>query len=296
VTISKPNIAFATYHKLPDLNDDDALVAEVLRAQGATVDAVQWDSPSAVWESYDAVVIRSTWDYYIRAEEFFAWFNHLEKVGAKVHNPISVLRWNSVKTYLRQLEGAGVPIVPTQWAEQGATTNLKSLLASANISDAVIKPVISGGAWDTWRLQAAQAEAEQSKFEAMQSRTTVMIQPFVPEVTEVGEWSLIYFNGVFSHAVLKRPGKDDFRVQPQHGGTSQVLQPPDALMTAGVRVLNAAKKLLNRPDHLLYARVDGLVMSGVFRLMELEVIEPRLFFVNAPSAAERFAAAILARL
>jgi len=164
------------------------------------------------------------------------------------------------------------------------------LLEQAGWDEAVVKPVVSANAHETWRTSRARAADDEPRFRAIASRERVMIQPFLPEIVVDGEWSLVFFGGEFSHAVVKRPGAGDFRVQTDHGGSAVAARPDDAILA----VARAALRCI--PGDWLYARVDGCVVDGTFRVMELEALEPSLFLAWAPEAAERFARTIEATL
>lgn len=279
-------VALATSAALATLPDDDRLLIEPLARRGIAAEPVVWDDPAARWTEYDAVVIRSCWDYHERHDEFLAWVGELEAAGVPLFNPPAVVRWNADKAYLRVLEAAGTAIVPTLWTEPGEPATLAALLEEAGWDEAVVKPVVSAGARNTWRTSRAQAPGEEGRFRELAQRERLMIQPFLPEITAEGEWSLVFFGGRFSHAVVKRPRPGDFRVQEEYGGHATAAEPDPSLVAAAETAIRHA------PEPCLYARVDGCVVDGRFLLMELEVLEPALFLAQAPGAAERFAEAM----
>lgn len=272
-------IALVTCRALPDLTDDDQLMLPGLAARGIDARAVVWDDPAVDWPAYDAVIIRSPWDYHKHAAAFAGWIDQLDAAGVQLWNPPGIVRANLDKRYLAALEQAGIPIVPTVWLNTGTSTDLASLTAANGWGDVVIKPVVSAGASRTWRI----GPDAQPTLDALVAQCDVMVQPYLAQVETSGEWSLIYFRDGFSHGVRKRPKAGDFRVQPQHGGLSARETPPAAVRAAAERLLATIR------DPWLYARVDGIDDGGQFLLMELELIEPRLFFTCAPDAADRFA-------
>ncbi len=281
-------IALATYTKLPSLNEDDLLLVLALRDLGVTAVPAVWDSPDVYWEEFQGVVVRSCWDYHRRLEEFLAWVTRLERGGVPLWNPPDLLRWNSHKGYLRDLAARGVPIVPTRWLARGRRVGLAQLLRDERWSDAVVKPAVSASATDTWRTSGATAGADQGRLEELLRAGDVMVQPFIHEVCDPGEWSIIFFGGRFSHAVRKRPGASDYRVQWEFGGTAASMAPPPRLVTDAVAVMAAV------PGHPLYARVDGVERDGRLMLMELELIEPHLFLGWDADATGRLAGALAA--
>ncbi len=274
-----------------DLTPDDLLAAGVLAERGVHVSPVLWDDASADWPSFDVVVVRSPWDYYERAAEFAAWIAARAADGTNLWNPARVLRWNMNKRYLRELERAGVDVVKTIWLEHGTTARgLEDVLDEHGWTSAVIKPGISAGAHRTFVVTRDDVHAHQPEVDALLAHGDVMVQPFIERLVGEGEWSLLFFGGAFSHAVVKRPASGDFRVQPRHGGTVHPATAPGALVDAARRVLDHA------PGALMYARVDGVRDGNRLLLMELEVLEPFLFLDADPGAARRFAGAIVARL
>ncbi len=285
-------IAFATSTDVPNLTDDDRLLVRALNGLGVKAGPVIW-GVALDWKRFSAVLIRSCWDYHRRHAEFLAWFDKLEADGVRVINPPALMRWNAEKTYLRDLAAQGVTVVPTRFVAQGDATTLAAVIKAERWDDVVVKPAISASAHDTWRSSAARALQDEDVFRSLVKRGTVLVQPFISTIATDGEWSLLFYDGSYSHAVLKRPATGDFRVQKEHGGSSEPVVPPGHVIDAARRVVHEASK--KRPDSL-YARVDGCVIDGHFALMELELIEPDLFMRSQPGAPERMASALLAAL
>ena len=282
-------MALVTYAAKPALTEDDALCAGSLRARGVGVEAVPWDRPDVAWERYAAVVIRSTWDYHQRPDAFRAWLDALQARRALVWNPVPMLRWNMDKRYLLPL-GAQLPVIPTELVEAAGATTLAEVLAHRGWREVVVKPAISASGEDTWRTGAERAGADEPRFQALLRRGPVLLQPFIAAIENEGEWSLVYFQGRFSHGILKTPAAGEFRVQKQHGGHSRSQRPPDAVLADAGAILAAVE------EPWLYARVDGCVVEGAFLLMELELLEPALELWADPGAPVRFAEAIIACL
>lgn len=280
-------IALVTYSRLPDLSEDDKLVLAPLARRGVRAEAVAWDDPSVQWDRYAALVVRSTWNYHTSIDAFRAWIDRIDALGVPTWNPPSVLRWNTSKTYLRDLSARGVEVVPTRWIERGSSSSLRAVLGDAGWLDAVVKPAVSASAYETWRVSAVNVgRGEDARFRALTATGDVMVQPFLPELARDGEWSVMFMGGEVSHAVLKRPRTGDFRVQHEHGGSAELRTPP-------AHALATAREILSRaPGRWLYARVDGVEIGGKFVLVELEMLEPSLFLGADRDAPERFAAAI----
>jgi glutathione synthase/RimK-type ligase-like ATP-grasp enzyme len=281
-------IALVTYSRLLTLSEDDRLLVAPLAERGVRAEAAAWDDAVVKWDSYDALVLRSTWNYHTAIDAFRAWIDRIDALGVPIWNPPSMLRWNASKTYLRDLAARGIDVVPTRWIERGAGLNLRTVLGEAGWLDAVVKPAISASAYETWRVSALNvAPGEERRFGSLIAAGDVMVQPFLPELARHGEWSLMFVGGEFSHAVIKRPRSGDFRVQHEHGGSAEPRTPP-------AHVLATAREIVSKaPGQWLYARVDGVEIGGSFVLVELEMLEPSLFLATDPRAPARFADAIV---
>jgi hypothetical protein len=281
--------AFLTLSDPTDFVIDDNLALEPMRRRGWQVDTVPWDTAGVDWKSFEIVVIRSTWDYQHRSEEFLATLATIQGVGARLENSLGIVRWNMHKTYLRDLDARGVPTVPTFWRDGLAPGALLPLFDELGSDEAVIKPVTSGNAHGAYHLDRARATAQATEIENYFAGRPLMMQPFERGILAEGEFSMIYFNGELSHSILKVPKPGDFRVQEEHGADIQAVRPEPALIAAG----NAAIAAIGQP--LLYARAD-LVRHGTgFRVMELELVEPAIYLRMDPGAPERFAKALIAR-
>jgi len=281
-------IAFVTCDRLPQLTKDDRLAAEELAARGHEVRPVVWTDPSVAWPAFDAIVLRSCWDYHLRPAEFRAWLHALERAGAPLQNDAALARWNMDKTYLRNLRDAGVPIVPARWIEPGMQPSLSALRLETGWTDLVLKPAISATAWELYRVEAS-VDAWPAALSRALDAHRFLAQPFVPEIVG-GEWSLVFFDGRYSHAVLKRPRDGGFLVQEEYGGRAAVADPTPALLASAERALVAVA------GAALYARVDGVETADGFLLLELELLEPMLFLGLDRAAPARFADAIESRL
>ncbi len=279
------NIAFATCRALKILVADDQLAVEPLWKLGISVIPLSWDDRSTDWAQYKAVILRTTWDYHHRLPEFLDWIEDLQRKKIPLWNPPAVIRKNVSKRYLLELEKAGIPIVSTIWIPKGTKTNLKNALNEQRWSAAIIKPDISASAYRTWYTDLHLATKLQQNLDEILKDTGALIQEFRNEINS-GEWSLIFFQRKFSHAVTKLPAPGDFRVQEELGGIVEAALPSAAL-------IEQAEKILDQIEGpLLYARVDGIVSKDQFLLMELELIEPSLFLGSSPRAPEIFAKSI----
>jgi hypothetical protein len=222
------SIAFATYRGLPELSVGDQLAAAQLLARGVTVQPISWDA-DADWSSFEAVIVRSCWDYTTRLGEFLAW---ADRVAAQtpLWNPPSLLRWNAHKTYLRDLGERGVDIVPTEWLPPGGAASFAEVLEARGWGEVVLKPIVSASANDTWRADRARPHEGQALLNRLLRGSGALVQPFLPEIMSGGEWSFVVFSSSYSHAVCKRPAPGDFRVQLEFGGTVRRRHAPEALV------------------------------------------------------------------
>ena len=281
-------IAFVTSSAFASLTDDDRLAVSALAELGLEAVPALWDDEAIDWTRFAAVVVRSPWDYFVRPAEFAAWLDRVEALGAPLWNPVELLRWNMDKRYLRELERSGIRCVPTHWAEDASGGSLADVLRRNGWTHAVVKPVVSGGAHETSLVSAATLDdAAEAGFRRL-ARQGAMVQPLVEEIRSEGEWSLLFFAGDFSHAVLKRPAAGDFRVQTAHGGREEAAAPPPDL------VAFARQALAPVAGPWLYARVDICRHAGAWALMELEMLEPSLFLSEDAAAPARFARAVAA--
>jgi glutathione synthase/RimK-type ligase-like ATP-grasp enzyme len=287
--MSRRRIAIATCAGHADLKADDRLLQEALAARMAYPPPYVWDGEQPDWSDFDARLIRSTWDYHDRHEEFLAWTRAVA-ARTRLWNPPELIAWNASKHYLRELGAAGLPIVPTVWSKQGSAAELDAILAERVWEEAVVKPVVDLGAMNLSRVRRGETGA-QTALESVLARHDAMVQPFLPSLEAEGELSLIYIAGELTHAVRKRPAPGDFRVQSIWGGTVERAD-PDPLE---VDLAKQALEQLDEPP--LYARADLVTgLDGNTCLIELELIEPNLYLNENPTAAEHLADAALCLL
>lgn len=290
-------IALVTCAALSDGWEDDRLLAEALRARGAEARFAVWDDPGVDWDAFDRAVIRSTWDYTHRRDDFLRWARSL---GERLDNPAAVVEWNSDKRNLADLEAAGVPTVPTRFVAPGDP--LPGL-----DGEVVVKPTVSAGARDTGRFGPAHHAAATSLIERLLSQGRVaMVQPYLGSVEERGETAIVAVEGAESHVLRKRAVLGPGREAPLRDdaiGAAEAMYDPELVVAGeagdGERavagaVLAELERRFGAPP--LYARVDTLPgRDGRPLLLELEVVEPSLYMATAPGSEERIAEAILRR-
>lgn len=287
---AKSRVALVTSSAFPQLWEDDQLLQRALEALGIEAVPAVWSDASIDWTSFDALVIRSPWDYFERPVEFRRWLDARIASGVLMCNAADILDWNFDKAYLQELEAAGVALVPTICIAGGEQADVAALARARGWDEIVVKPSISGGGYRTDRFRVEDAPAYAARIDETLQDRGVLVQPFLPEILTDGELSLLYFDGEFSHAVRKRPKAGDYRVQFAYGGTSETIEVDPDLIAQGRACALAA------PSLPVYARVDGVVQDGRFLLMELEVFEPVMFLARHPEAPMRFARAVQGRL
>lgn len=278
-------ICFLSMDDLGGYVSDDELAIEPLNELGFAVSTLSWRQTEIDWAHFEAVIIRTPWDYQRDPENFLAVLKSIERV-TRLENPSSIVEWNLDKSYLPEMEDRGVAIVPSIFDvvyDEGRFSDWQNRLATKEL---IVKPLISATAEHTYRL-TAYVRALESVF----ANRPFLVQPFLPTVITEGEYSLFYFNGEYSHAINKSPKAADFRVQEEHGGLITEIVPDEPLRKA------AQKAVDQIGQDLLYARVDLIRdEDDKFVLMELELIEPALYLRMNAEAPRRFAAAIASLL
>jgi len=276
----KRRIVFATCRSLPEFQPDDVPIAEALQARDCEVVPAPWNGPFEPFAEADVVVVRSTWDYFEQANEFVAWLKALESVRGTVINSPALMAWNSNKTYLLDLQKRGAPLPPTRLVQPNAES-IVAAMRELDLSEAIVKPVVGAGASG---LSILRADDEASITRAVERlEYDGLVQPLIPEIRTLGETSATFFDGEFSHAVVKRPKRDSILVQAEHGGNTSAVTLTDEQLATARSVLG----LLPEPPRI--ARVDMVLTDTAALLMEVEVIEPELFVLHDPKAPGRCA-------
>ena len=265
----------------------DDMAFEPLKTHGWLAEQVSWRKPDVDWSQFAVVVVRSTWDYQSDAPAFIKCLEQIEASSAQLENPLALIKWNISKDYLRDMQQQGINIVPTLWFESFDLQQVLQGFAHFAVDTLVIKPLISANADYTYQLTTQSLSAMQAQLAQEFAQRPFMLQPFLSAIVEEGEYSLFYFAGHYSHAILKRPKNGDFRVQEEHGGVLQSITPCEDMLTC------ARHALASLPADALYARIDLVRHASEFALMEIELIEPSLYFNMDPQAAQRFADAFV---
>ncbi len=270
-----PKIALATYYEFPNLTENDKLLIPIFNEYGYEISAEIWDDEKVDWKKYDAVVIRSTWDYFLKFNEFSFWVSSFIDSSTKLLNSPSIVLENANKFYLKKLQEKGISIIPTWFSCDDIT------FEHVNKYDRiVIKPAISAGSHNTEIFDTQMLSKE--VFDAKMSTDEWLVQPFISAIEKEGEISLVFIGGKYSHAVRKTPQEGDFRVQKQFGGKYEKYEPSESLIAIANNIVHVAA------ENALYARVDGLIVNDDFLLMEIEMVEPDLFFEFTENGSQNF--------
>ena len=272
---------------VPDL--DTPVLAEVLARAGLSHDIADWRDGAVDWAAARVTMLRSPWDYVHHLEEFLAWAKSVSEVTA-LWNPFELIRWNTHKSYLLDLYARGAPVVPTIALLGGSAASLDAICDARGWNEVVIKPAIASGGDGARRGEVGDA-GSQAHLDALLESGDALVQPFVPAVEREGEVSVVLFDGVFSHALRKLPATGDYRVQEHHGGTTELVDANPGLVELAERVC------AELPTPTLYARIDLVLLGGLWHVMEAEVTEPSLWLDLAPAAAtQRLVDALAARV
>jgi glutathione synthase/RimK-type ligase-like ATP-grasp enzyme len=278
--------AFLTLDEQGDYVIDDEHAIAPLEQLGWQVSTLSWRQSHTPWSEFDVVVVRSTWDYWDDIPAFLETLRRIDSM-TRLANPLDVIHWNLEKTYLRDLEGNGIGVVPTLWPESVSPASFPGFFARLGSDELVIKPVVGANGDDAYRVSAADDVRRLEWICDRFRHKRGMVQTFMPSVLSEGEYSLFYFNGAFSHAILKIPKGSEFRSQEEHGSEIRPAEPEEKLLLRGRQVLETLSAIP------LYARVDFVRDDQQdFVVMELELIEPSMYLRTDPEAPGRFARAI----
>lgn len=277
-------IALASCTDLPGWEIDDAPLIESLQSKGVDVHQPAW-TEDINWEQFDATIIRTTWDYHLNIDAFLGWANRVPRL----FNNAAIVRWNSSKSYLKELETKGAVIAPTVWIPKNAECSIEEIMDHFDTSYGFIKPQIGACASDTFRFDRENYDNAQS-FLNERTSMDMMVQPYIESVETVGELTAMYIAGTFSHGVQKIPVKGDYRVQDDFGAKDM----PYTFTQDEIKLMDELLTLVPNYDSLLYARFDFLKShNGSMLLNELELIEPSMFFRHCSQSPQLFADAII---
>ncbi len=274
--------AILTMDKLDDFIEYDKLLDQPMLELGWHTHHISWRKENVDWSQFDAVIIRSTWDYQEDSDSFMQVLADIEASGTVLLNSLAIAQWNINKNYLREVQQQGASIVPTIWLNEFDFPQVEGYFDTFATNQLVIKPTISANSDNTFWLKRDSYKKQQALLETALTNRQLMVQPFIKAILEEGEYSLFYFAGEYSHCILKTPKSGDFRVQEEHGGILQSIKASEKLLAAGAIAMDTI------PEKVLYARIDLVEHQGEYKLMEIELIEPSLYFNLDDRAAKRF--------
>ena len=278
--------AILTMDKLDDFVVYDQMLDAPLTRCGWRVEHISWRQKGVNWDQFDVVIIRSTWDYQDEPVLFMHVLKAIDESSALLLNPLSVVEWNIDKQYLKRVQSSGAEIVPTLWVEAFDFDEVANYFTFFDTEQIVIKPTISANADNTfWLKKHDYVTLQKTLIECLTGRF-LMVQPFIESIIDVGEYSVFYFADQYSHSIMKTPKSGDFRVQEEHGGLLRLIEADEPLLCA------AQKALQTIPEKVMYARIDLVEHQGHYKVMEIELIEPSLYFNLDENAAARFAKAL----
>lgn len=280
--------AFLTTDNLEEFFLYDDLAKPHLAKLGWQTQDVSWRDKDADYSQFDVVIVRSTWDYQAHVNDFMHTLENIDK-ACGLQNPLSLMQWNVSKSYLKDLESKAVSILPTLWLDGFSSENIQAAFTYFNTDEIIIKPLVSANADFTYRLTLADFFAQEKTIQSELHNREIMIQAFEKTILDKGEYSLFYFDNEYSHSINKLPASGDFRVQEEHGGQLVSIEPTQAMLTLAKQTLAAL------PEKALYARIDMLNTPKGLAIIEVELIEPSLYFNMDEESPKRFAEAIVRR-
>ncbi|HXS35507.1 MAG TPA: hypothetical protein VN721_02310 [Flavipsychrobacter sp.] len=271
---------------LADLENEELF--EFLKEKGVDVHSEVWSDPTIEWERYDNVILKAPWDYVEKIDQFRSWLDKLDSLNVRLLNSTNTIRWNIDKHYLKDIADAGLNVIETIYLEKGSNIDFKNCFYSLNTEKIVVKPCISASSKNTFAVSVDEAEQFTPLINDLLKEGDYMVQPFLKEIQQSGEVSFMFFNGAFSHSVIKRPKSGDFRTQEHLGGTIHPFTPSAELL------LSIQKYIDNFAQNCLYIRVDGTIVNETFLLMELELVDPYLYLFISSGSYDLYYDALIA--
>jgi glutathione synthase/RimK-type ligase-like ATP-grasp enzyme len=283
------SLGILTCERFPNLLEADQEIISLLKSQNIKASPLVWNDNQINWHEFDALLFRSTWDYYKTADVFIQWLHAIKSMNIPTINEIDTIIWNVNKNYLKELQEKAVNIIPTEFISTSPDFNL-DFIHEKSWKECVIKPSISAGSFYTKRFSIEDISSIENEYKSLFSNHTLLIQEYEQLIETKGETSLIFFDKQFSHSIIKTPKQGDFRIQTQFGGQYTLYQPPTNVIEAAYFGLSQIN------ENLCYARVDGIEKEDQFYIMEIELIEPDLYLQYYPEAKKMFVSSIVKNL
>jgi len=287
-------VLLASCVNIPEPDVDEPLLLDALRDRGVDARVAAWDDPAVDWGACDACVVRSTWNYHARRDDFVAWAERVSR-ATRLFNPSPVVAWSTDKKYLVDLERAGIAVAPTAWIDRGDRTTLRETMKARDWHDVVVKPRVSAASFGTVRVRRDEIDAGERHLATLLRERDAMVQPYVRSVEGHGERSLVWIDGALTHAVRKSPR---FSGGVEHVSRAVPIEDDERAFAERIlsSVLSGRASSQIDAGALLYGRVDlARDDAGSPLVMELELVEPSLFLSSSPEALARFASAIARR-
>ncbi len=278
------NCAILTIEDLSDFECYDEFLIEPMKELNWSLTFIPWDKDNINWNDYRIVIIRSTWDYQKRLKDFLLVLRKIENSSAVLINPLNIVEWNIDKKYLYDLKRSGIEIVPSIFQEYFNPESIFDAFNKFQCKQLIVKPTVGANADNIFLFNLETYYSHERDLINTYSSRALIIQPFIDSICSQGEYSLIYFGGIHSHTILKKPKTGDFRSQEEHGGIISLVQnTPTDIKQAADKVVTRIKK------GFFYARIDLLYHKKIPVLIEIELIEPSLYFNLDPLSSKRFA-------
>ncbi|KAN0011938.1 hypothetical protein ACTFIU_000157 [Dictyostelium citrinum] len=299
-------IGFVSSDQYPTLSNDDKILIQLCAENNIECKCVVWDDVNMIgqWkkDNFDILIIRSLWDYVFKIDKFLKWMKIIKDNKIKVLNDLNAIEWNLDKNYLEELKRSSeIQIVPSIYIRKGENYPINVILREIEYAKQsglfkfdqlcfVFKPTLGANGYGTTKFDLYEFLYYPEKYETLLnhllSTSDIIVQPFINSVIEEGETSFVFFNGKFSHSIIKKPSLNDFRVQEDHGGTVQRnINPNSNEIQIAQNVIN---KIIEEKGPILYARIDMLRINGILYLSESEIFEPTLYFMGDTIIAKRF--------
>ena len=272
---------------IDDLFEDDKLLIEALRQMGHKAKSVIWSDKSINWNEFDIAIIRSAWDYIDKRKEFIKVLKHIESTKCRLYNSSKIVNWNSDKKYLFDLQKLNVPIVPTFKVDSGNLESIKQKFLLNNWHEIILKPSIGAGGANIEKINIEEFDSKIEQKTKEKFEGELLIQPLINSIKTKGEWSHIFIDGKRTHSLLKIPAQGDFRSHTIYGGKLKLMEP-------GIEDINQINSIRSKLlFDFLYVRIDVVRFQNELVVMEIESIEPILYFGLKPEAIKPFAEAIV---
>ncbi|GAB1443969.1 hypothetical protein MASR2M39_28140 [Ignavibacteriales bacterium] len=283
-------LGLVTCRAFPDLTEDDRLLLPAFKEKKIIAKPVIWNDGPLSPNEYDFLIVRSPWDYFLSTAEFISWMNKATIAGYKILNKPEIIKKNLHKSYIKELQRRGVLTADTMFIPKASILKLEEVFERKRFKRVVIKPAISAGAFETYLVSREEALDFNPVAAKILEFADLMIQDYIEEIETNGEYSLIFLNGEYSHTVLKRVAPGDFRTQTDFGGTVEAVKPSADLIDKAYEINDALG------FDTLYSRVDGVYSKDEFKLIELEMFEPSLYFSYHEKSVKRFVESVIERI